>query len=59
MEGQSVSILRDVGMVEEDELEVFVDALDDRSILTFMTLHGATEDNVMTLLPLDRLHPIS
>lgn len=59
MEGWSTSILRHIGMAEEDELEVFVDALDDKSILTSMTLPCTMDDNAMTLLSPNRLHPIS
>lgn len=42
MDGKSITILKHIGMIEEDELEVFVDVLDDK------VGPGVVEDKALT-----------
>lgn len=50
-EGRSTSIPKYIGMVEEDELEVFVDVLDDKFGPNSPTPLGAMGDRALTLFP--------
>lgn len=56
-EGWVALRLESIGMVEEDELEVFVDALDDMSGPTSSSPSGVLEDRGRTFLPPNSLHP--
>lgn len=53
MDGKSTTILKHIGMMKEDELEVFVDVLDDK------VGPSVVEDKALTLLPPVALPPHS
>lgn len=50
-EGCLASILKYIGLMEEEDLEVFVDDVDDKFAPTSPTLPGAKDDRALMLIP--------
>lgn len=51
MDGESTTILKHIEMMEEDELEIFVDVLDGKVGPTSPTPTGVEYDSAFTTLP--------